>query len=311
LHGNLDTLLPIRTDSDVYTKLVRQAGRGDMHRYYVIGRGNHVDSFYDDNKERLRPILPCHRDAFSALEDFVERDVAPPSSGYVPKPKNGDVVNECSLEEKAPRPDPQPADPDDPGSGPGPACTITGTRGSDELRGTRRDDVICGLGGGYTIEGLGGDDTIRGDAGGDVLSGGEGKDTVIGGSEGDGLEGGKGADRLLSLAVGHAAMYGPQAAFFSELFGTRVRYSGASLGYQLASIFAGALSPIVAAALFAATGSYVPVALLLAGMAVVTIVAVLVATETHMDDIEADRGAEQQLIAESASSGGSSQPRAQ
>ncbi len=148
MHGNLDTLLPIRTDSDVYTKLVRQAGRGDMHRYYVIGRGNHVDSFYDDNKERLRPILPCHRDAFSALEDFVERDV--------PKPKNGDVVNECSLEEKAPRPDPQPADPDDPGSGPGPACTITGTRGSDELRGTRRDDVICGLGGGYTIEGLGG-----------------------------------------------------------------------------------------------------------------------------------------------------------
>jgi len=116
---------------------------------------------------------------------------------------------------------------------------------------------------------------------------------------------------VLSLAVGHAAMYGPQAAFFSELFGTRVRYAGASLGYHLDSIFAGALSPIVAAALFAATGSYVPVALLLAGMAVVTIVAVLVATETHMDDIEADRGAEQQLIAESASSGGSSQPRAQ
>lgn len=204
MHGNLDTLLPIRTDSDVYTKLVRQAGRRDMHRYYVIGRGNHVDSFYDDNKERLRPILPCHRDAFSALEDFVERDVAPPSSGYVPKPKNGDVVNECSLEEKAPRPDPQPADPDDPGSGPGPACTITGTRGSDELRGTRRDDVICGLGGGYTIEGLGGDDTIRGDAGGDVLSGGEGKDTVIGGSEGDVLEGGKGADRLNARdGVGH------------------------------------------------------------------------------------------------------------
>ena len=39
--------------------------------------------------------------------------------------------------------------------------------------------------------------------------------------------------------IGHAAMYGPQAAFFSELFGTRVRYSGASLGYQLASPLAG------------------------------------------------------------------------
>src|SRR5207248_1844875 len=42
--------------------------------------------------------------------------------------------------------------------------------------------------------------------------------------------------------LGHAAMYGPQAAFFSELFGTHVRYTGASLGYQLASPFAGGLA---------------------------------------------------------------------
>lgn len=51
----------------------------------------------------------------------------------------------------------------------------------------------------------------------------------------------------LAIALGlvaHAAMYGPQASFFSELFGTRVRYSGASLGYQLASVFAGGLSPL-------------------------------------------------------------------
>ena len=41
-------------------------------------------------------------------------------------------------------------------------------------------------------------------------------------------------------------MYAPQAAFFSELFGTSVRYTGASVGYQLASIFAGALAPIIA-----------------------------------------------------------------
>ena len=43
----------------------------------------------------------------------------------------------------------------------------------------------------------------------------------------------------LALVIGHAAMYGPQASFFSELFGTRVRYSGASLGYQLASVILG------------------------------------------------------------------------
>ena len=56
---------------------------------------------------------------------------------------------------------------------------------------------------------------------------------------------------VLALSVGHAAMYGPQASFFSELFEARVRYSGASLGYQLASVFAGGLSPVVASGLLA------------------------------------------------------------
>ena len=49
----------------------------------------------------------------------------------------------------------------------------------------------------------------------------------------------------------HTLMYAPQAAFFSELFGTSVRYTGASVGYQLASIFAGALAPIIAVKLLA------------------------------------------------------------
>ena len=44
------------------------------------------------------------------------------------------------------------------------------------------------------------------------------------------------------------AMYAPQAAFLSELFGTRVRYSGASLGAQLASVFAGGLAPFIGTA---------------------------------------------------------------
>ena len=190
LHGDLDALLPIRTDSDVYTRLVRQRGHGDIHRYYVIGKGNHVDSFYDDYPRKLRPILPCHRDAFEALEAFVQRDVQPPDSGYVPKPKRGDVVNKCSIENTAPRPEPEP-DPE-----PGPACTITGTRGDDRLRGTARDDVICGLGGNDSIEGYGGDDTIRGDSGNDALKSGSGNDTVIGGTGNDGLNGEDGDDRL-------------------------------------------------------------------------------------------------------------------
>jgi len=48
------------------------------------------------------------------------------------------------------------------------------------------------------------------------------------------------------LAIFHAWVYGPQAALIAERFGTRSRYSGASLGYQLAAPFAGGLAPIIA-----------------------------------------------------------------
>jgi len=51
---------------------------------------------------------------------------------------------------------------------------------------------------------------------------------------------------VLSLTVFHAWVYGPQAALIAERFGTRSRYSGASLGYQLAAPFAGGLAPIIA-----------------------------------------------------------------
>lgn len=54
---------------------------------------------------------------------------------------------------------------------------------------------------------------------------------------------------ILSLALFHAWVYGPQAALIAERFGTRSRYSGASLGYQLAAPFAGGLAPIIAVVL--------------------------------------------------------------
>lgn len=93
----------------------------------------------------------------------------------------------------------------------------------------------------------------------------------------------------LATTVGlvlHGAMYGPQAAFFSELFGTRVRYSGASIGYQLASILAGAVAPLVAVALLDAWDSTVPVSLYLLAMCLITVVAVLVARETRGASLE-------------------------
>ena len=85
---------------------------------------------------------------------------------------------------------------------------------------------------------------------------------------------------ILGLPVAHAAMYGPQASFFSELFSPEIRYSGASLGYQLASVFAGGLAPLAAVAILKSTGQFWPVSLMIIGMCVVTFIAVAVASET-------------------------------
>ncbi|MBT1187728.1 MHS family MFS transporter [Streptomyces sp. CJ_13] len=83
----------------------------------------------------------------------------------------------------------------------------------------------------------------------------------------------------------HGAMYGPQAAFISELFDTEVRYSGASMGSQLASIVAGALAPIVAVELLKDHGSSLPVSLYLCAAAVVTTLTVAFARETRGRDL--------------------------
>ncbi|MEU6890345.1 MFS transporter [Streptomyces sp. NPDC046557] len=79
----------------------------------------------------------------------------------------------------------------------------------------------------------------------------------------------------------HGAMYGPQAAFISEMFDTKVRYSGASMGSQLASIVAGALAPIIAVELLKDYGSSVPVSVYLCGAALVTTLTVAFAKETR------------------------------
>ena len=102
---------------------------------------------------------------------------------------------------------------------------------------------------------------------------------------------------VLGVNLGHDSMYGPQAAYFSELFGTRVRYSGASLGYQLASVLAGGLSPLIAVALLASYG-YTAVAVYMAFMALITVISVILASETFQEDIEEAQPAERRLISE-------------
>ncbi len=86
----------------------------------------------------------------------------------------------------------------------------------------------------------------------------------------------------------HGAIIGPQAAFVSELFGTSVRYTGASLGIQFASIFAGSVAPTIAVALLAAFGSSWPISIYGAITAAVTIVAIALARETRRRNLSFD-----------------------
>lgn len=100
LHGTLDALLPIRTNLDNYAEMIRRAGRGNMHRYYVVEAGNHVDQLYDEFPDKLRPIAPCYRAAFMALENWVESKGKrqPPASKSIARDAGTDLANVCSLE---------------------------------------------------------------------------------------------------------------------------------------------------------------------------------------------------------------------
>ena len=97
VHGTLDALLPPATSSDVYDELVERAGRDRLHRYYVVEDGNHVDGLYTTYPDRLRPLLPCARAAFTHLSAWVERGTQPPSDGFYPRPESGDLLDTCEL----------------------------------------------------------------------------------------------------------------------------------------------------------------------------------------------------------------------
>jgi metabolite-proton symporter len=94
---------------------------------------------------------------------------------------------------------------------------------------------------------------------------------------------------IVIALVLHGAMYGPQAAFIAELFPTRIRYSGASIAYQLTSIIAGSLAPIIAMALFQRTGSAVPVSIYVGIACLVSGVTALLARETRGVELSAIR----------------------
>jgi MFS family permease len=98
---------------------------------------------------------------------------------------------------------------------------------------------------------------------------------------------------IIGLVI-HAIMYAPQPAIMAEMFPTRMRYSGVSLGYQVTPIVAGSLAPLIAVKLLEIYDSSVPIALYLAGAAVITLIAVYFTRETKgldlktLDDADAE-----------------------
>jgi MFS transporter, MHS family, shikimate and dehydroshikimate transport protein len=95
---------------------------------------------------------------------------------------------------------------------------------------------------------------------------------------------------LVGLAVFHNSMYGPQAAFFSELFSTKRRFSGASMGYQFGSVLAGGIAPLVAVALLDAGGGHpIWVIVYFSALSLVTITCAALAPETVKKAIRQER----------------------
>lgn len=89
---------------------------------------------------------------------------------------------------------------------------------------------------------------------------------------------------IIGLVI-HALMYAPQPAIMAEMFPTRMRYSGVSLGYQVTAIFAGSLAPIIAVKLLEVYRSPLPIAIYLAGAAGITLIALAFTRETNGLDL--------------------------
>jgi MFS family permease len=118
-----------------------------------------------------------------------------------------------------------------------------------------------------------------------------------------------GSAALIFLAVvfsliPHDVMYGPQAALIAECFPGRLRYSGASLGYQLASVIAGGPAPLIAAALYAWFQSGTAIALFILACALIILAATALLPDYTNQDISADYDAVSSHVARGAAGRG-------
>ena len=85
---------------------------------------------------------------------------------------------------------------------------------------------------------------------------------------------------IVALNFGHGLMFAPESTYFPELFGAQVRYSGASLGFQVSAAIGGGFAPIIATALAAYMGGTAGVSVMLILLALITLIATLFAHET-------------------------------
>jgi MFS transporter, MHS family, shikimate and dehydroshikimate transport protein len=86
---------------------------------------------------------------------------------------------------------------------------------------------------------------------------------------------------MIAMNFGHGMMFGPESAYFPELFGSRVRYSGASFGFQVSAALGGGFSPIIATAMVGYFGGTTGVSIMMIVLALITLAAALAARETR------------------------------
>ena len=86
---------------------------------------------------------------------------------------------------------------------------------------------------------------------------------------------------IIAMNFGHGMMFGPESAYFPELFGSRVRYSGASFGFQVSAALGGGFSPIIATAMVGYFGGTTGVSVMMICLALITLAAALAARETR------------------------------
>jgi MFS transporter, MHS family, shikimate and dehydroshikimate transport protein len=86
---------------------------------------------------------------------------------------------------------------------------------------------------------------------------------------------------MVAMNFGHGMMFGPESCYFPELFGARVRYSGASFGFQASAAIGGGFAPIIATAMVGYFGGTGGVSIMMIVLALITLAAALAARETR------------------------------